>query len=340
MTNRRKIIIEKTIEAKPGSSFVLGSGFSILPPTREDGVPLIVCYKQEEIKKRGRKPIDKNAGIELSEEEKIIQEWAEKEKNERREWLFKWQIRPGSFTLSKDYGWVETNHPEEIYFETETSLSLQKMFSAFLAKKDIIAKYKKNKRSYLLYSDPGMGKSALIRRFCKKAMESQGTAILQTTGDTDFSFLMHVFSQEYAPEVERIVLVIEDFGKKDNYSSGNVYNPACLNFLDGNQALFRVPTLILTTTNFLKELGPQLTGRPGRFNKIIKVDPPSDQEVFALVEYVSGIALSDEQKTAFAGKGFTPDYCVEAILRSEFEDVSLIEAVKQIRREQGLAQHG
>jgi hypothetical protein len=51
-----KIVIEKTIEAKPGSSFVLGSGFTILPPTSKDGVPLIVSYKNEPIKKEDAKP--------------------------------------------------------------------------------------------------------------------------------------------------------------------------------------------------------------------------------------------------------------------------------------------
>jgi SpoVK/Ycf46/Vps4 family AAA+-type ATPase len=92
--------------------------------------------------------------------------------------------------------------------------------------------------------------------------------------------------------------------------------------------------LIITTTNFLTMLGPQLTSRPGRFNRIIKVDPPTDEEVFELVEYVSGIPLQDGQKECFRGQGFTPDYCIEAILRSEFEDVSLQEAVHEIKREQ------
>jgi predicted ATP-dependent protease len=79
------------------------------------------------------------------------------------------------FEFHKEYGWVALKSQEEIYFETETSKNLQKTFNLFLQKKDIILKFKKNKRSYLLHSDPGMGKSALIRNFCKKAMKQKST---------------------------------------------------------------------------------------------------------------------------------------------------------------------
>lgn len=327
----RKIVIEKTVEAKPGASFVLGSGFTILPPLSKDGVPLIVSYKNEPVKKRGRK---KAESVEEETNDPDLAALLEREKQERLEWTHKYQIRPGSFQLSKDHGWIPHPFQDEIYYETQTSKELHNIFSMFLTKTDIIKKYKKNKRAYLLHSDPGMGKSALIRNFCKKALSEKGTAVLCTDGDMDFGFLTYLFSQEYASDVEKIILVIEDFGRRDYTSGSNIYNSSCLNFLDGTQSLFRVPTLIITTTNFLKQLGAQLTSRPGRFNRIIKVERPTDDEVFDLVEYFSQVKLNESQKNALRGQEFTPDYCIEAILRSEFENITLENAVAEIKREQ------
>ena len=142
-----------------------------------------------------------------------------------------------------------------------------------------------------------------------------------------------MFLQEYAEDVKRIVLIIEDFGKRDYTNNSSIYNPSCLNFLDGVAGLFRVPTLILCTTNFIQYLGPQLTNRPGRFNRIIQVQPPSDQEVFELVEGMANIKLTDQQKEAFAGKGMTPDHAIEALLRHEIEEISLEQAADEVIKE-------
>jgi SpoVK/Ycf46/Vps4 family AAA+-type ATPase len=156
-------------------------------------------------------------------------------------------------------------------------------------------------------------------------------------GDVNFNNLSNIFIRPYAENVQRIILVIEDFGKKDAAVQGTMYNPSCLNFLDGTAGLFRVPTMILCTTNFAKDLGPQLTNRPGRFNKIIQVLPPSDEEIFDLVEGIGNIKLSEEQKQAFRGRNMTPDHVIEAIIRHELEDITLEQSVNEVLGErQGL----
>jgi len=273
----------------------------------------------------------------LDPEEENLKEIEKTEKNEElkeaREFRKKWQIKPGQWLLHNEKGLLALQQEEELYFETRTSKKLLQILRSFFKNHHKMLKYKRLKRSYLLHSPPGMGKSALLRYFSREALKVEGTSIVKVSGDLDFNILQHIFLMEYHKDTKFIILIIEDFGKKDWSQNQHLYNPSCLNFLDGNVQLFRVPTLILTTTNFAKELGYQLTNRPGRFSQIIRVLPPTDEEVFELAESYLQRPLDQSEKTAFAGKPFSPDYCLEAIVRAELEEVSIAVAVDEILKE-------
>lgn len=264
----------------------------------------------------------------------FLKEQAKKKMQEEHEFKEKFQIRSGIHFFDYTDGLRPIPLKDEKFYETETSRYMTSLFRNFFEKsKKISDKFGKNKRAYLLHSDPGMGKSALIRNFCREALKTKGTGIIQVGGEVEFQRLTNIFLQPYAEDVERIVLIIEDFGRRDYANNTSIYNPSCLNFLDGVAGLFRVPTLIICTTNFIEHLGPQLTNRPGRFNKIIKVVPPKDEEVFALIEEVSGIILNDEQKAAFSGKEMTPDHIIEALIRHEIEEIALEDSAKEVLQE-------
>ena len=267
--------------------------------------------------------------------DEFLKEQEKKKREQQYEFEQKFQIRCGVNFFDSETGLRPIPlADDEKFFPTSTSQFMLKLFDNFFQKSDLIGdKFKRNKRAYLLHSDPGMGKSAMIRHFCRKYLKHEGTAIVQVGGEVDFQKLTTIFLQGYAEDVKRIVLIIEDFGRRDYANNTSIYNPSCLNFLDGVAGLFRVPTLILCTTNFIDHLGPQLTNRPGRFNRIIRVQPPSDDEVFELVEGVAGIKLTDDQKTAFAGKGMTPDHAIEALLRHEIEELELAKAAEEVMKE-------
>lgn len=252
------------------------------------------------------------------------------DETETDEFAEKWQLRPGSYWLHTGEGLQAKQFAPEIYFETETSKKVLNIFDSFIKNVNVSKRYKRLKRSYLIHSQPGCGKSALVRHFCRKISETPGLCVVQADGSVDFTVLTHMFNAEYHKDLKMIVLVIEDMGLKDHARNLSLYNSSCLNFLDGAASLFRVPTMIFATTNHAKELGPQFTNRPGRFNRIIKADLPSDEEVFALVEGYTGERLTSSEKEAFAGKGLTPDHCIEAILRSKIEGMSMPEAVTEI----------
>lgn len=297
-------------------------------------------YKEKLSEKIEKEIKDNNSEEESSAEQikqekikKLEEEHLEEELKEEFEFRQKWQLKPGFWYLNPDKGLVSSQIEDELYFETRTSKKLLNILRTFLKNHSKMTKYKKMKRAYLLHSDPGMGKSALIRYFCREALKSEGTCVLRLSGELDFKKLHHIFIMDYHPNTKHIILVIEDFGKKDYSYNQNFYNPSCLNFLDGDTQLFRVPTLILTTTNFAKELGSHLTNRPGRFNQIIKVLPPTDEEVYELAEYYLDRPLQQEEKQALAGKQLTPDHCLEAIIRSEIEETSIAAAVEEMIKE-------
>jgi SpoVK/Ycf46/Vps4 family AAA+-type ATPase len=267
-----------------------------------------------------------------------LEEFLKEQEKKKRESIYdfeqKFQLRAGVWFFDQQEGLKEIPESKEKFYETETSVKLKKMFINFFEKSNLVSdKFNKKKRAYLLHSEPGMGKSAMIRHFYRGILKQEGVCVLQVNGDVDFQQLINIFLANYKEDVKKIVLVIEDFGKRDYGNNMSIWNPSCLNFLDGMQGLFRVPTLIICTTNFLEHLGAQLTNRPGRFNKIIKVLPPNDEEVFDLVKAINGIELTDSQKEAFRGKQMTPDHVIEAILRHEIEEIPIDEAAYEVMKE-------
>lgn len=316
-----KLKILTNTEVKEGMELpVSGTNFSI-----QDG--RIVTYSIDYGKLKEE--------IEVPDElEEFLKEQQKRKREEELEFNERFQIRCGVNFFDTEKGMRPISLEDEKFFPTATSEFMFTLFDNFFSKSDMLAKkFKRNKRAYLLHSDPGMGKSAMIRHFCRKYLKYEGTAIIQVNGDVDFQKLTTIFLGSYEEDVKRIVLIIEDFGRRDYANNTSIYNPSCLNFLDGVTGLFRVPTLILCTTNFIEHLGPQLTNRPGRFNRIICVQPPSDEEVFELVEGMAEIKLTEEQKEAFAGRNMTPDYAIEALLRHEIEEIGLEQAAEEVVRE-------
>ena len=250
-----------------------------------------------------------------------------------KEFLNKWQITPGQWAIHSDHGRTELEDTEEMYFETESSKELEKNFQVFWDKQDILKKYKKTKRAYLLHSRPGTGKSALIRNFCRKNKDKDGLSVITVPGDTDYERLTWMFAMPYNKDVKSVVLVIEDLGSSEQLMNNFTHQPAFLNFLDGVNGLFKVPTLVVITTNFPDQLPEQIMDRPGRINKKIEVAMPSDDEVCKLVENIMDRKLTDAEKEAFIGQGLTPDHCVEAVVRSELESIPLSDSVRNIRQE-------
>jgi len=221
---------------------------------------------------------------------------------------------------------------DETYIETDVSRSLTKHFETFFSKLDVYEKYKlKATRKILLGSEQGMGKSACIRAFCRKVKGRDRMCILKIdSADVSWEVMTQMFMKAKPDAVKQIILIIEDIGGTALDERRHRVEPDLLNFLSGNADVFKVPTLVIGTTNFINELGAVLTDRPDRFDVVKQLESLSDSDTRVIVESLIGRSLQTLEEKALIGKSFTPAYCVEAIIRAELHDITIEEAVDEL----------
>jgi AAA+ superfamily predicted ATPase len=194
-------------------------------------------------------------------------------------------------------------------------------------------------RKILLYSDPGMGKTATITSYCQHAIkEDPGTVVLiWPTSQIDSSDVLNFMSKysEYTSECTRTILIIEDIGggeREGNHGSRAV-DSSMLDLLDGLQITFKLPTLIIATTNYPQNLLSALADRPGRFDLLLKLAPPSYKEQVALMEFIAKRSLTDEEKESLnvkEAKKFSVAHLKEIVIRSRLHKRTIGEVVKEI----------
>jgi ATP-dependent 26S proteasome regulatory subunit len=106
-----------------------------------------------------------------------------------------------------------------------------------------------------------------------------------------------------------------------------------LNLLDGVDVTFKLPTFIVATTNFPENLLESLADRPGRFDLMIELNPPSVAEKIALLEFIAKREASAEEKDALAGKGtenFSIAHIKEIVVRSRLHDKTIPVVIKEL----------
>jgi SpoVK/Ycf46/Vps4 family AAA+-type ATPase len=246
--------------------------------------------------------------------------------------LSKYEIIPGAFRVTPQHGLQKLDLLDEVYFETSTTKFLMKRFNAFCNKQHKYEEWGRiKKRSFLLGSIPGVGKSALIRYFCRSIMTRSDVCIMKVeSDDVSWETMTKMFIRARPTEVKLIVLVVEDIGGTYLQERSTNVGSDLLNFLDGNTDCFKIPTLIIGTTNYLNILGPILNDRPGRCDFVMQVEPPSDDEITTIVENFIKRPMVASEKKALYGKFFTPAHCIEAIVRSELDDIDIEEAAKEL----------
>jgi len=130
-----------------------------------------------------------------------------------------------------------------------------------------------HRRGYLLYGPPGSGKTCLVHQISKQII-SKGDIIFDCKNPRLLTKALENFREV---ELKRPIVcifedldsIIRDYGDDD-----------LLKMLDGENLIDRV--LNIATTNYPELLDRRLVGRPRRFDRVIKIDMPSQtqREVF------------------------------------------------------------
>lgn len=245
-------------------------------------------------------------------------------------------IKPGFYTLAEDASGIKTSSIEfrkrDLLEDITSTKHIMDEARVFFKKLDVYDRLNRpKKRGVLLYSAPGYGKSSAIEKFCVDfAIEDSGTVVLVwPTSEIEADSIVHFFTHraEYTKECSRVILIIEDIGGREpgDYRGSQGVNSGLLNLLDGIGVTFKLPTFIVATTNHPESLLQSLADRPGRFDRLIKLEPPTHAERIRLLSFISKRELTDEEKDAIGKKG-TDDFSVahleEIAVRSLLHDKS------------------
>lgn len=256
----------------------------------------------------------------------------------------KQQIKPGFYTFCESVNGISTAkidfRKRDLLEDITSTKSILQEARLFFSKLHIYDKLNRpKKRGVLLYSAPGYGKSSSIEKFCVDfSNEDSGTVVLvwptsQIEADSIVHFLSH--NAVYAAECTRVILIIEDIGGSepgDDRSSRGVTS-GLLNLLDGIGVTFKLPTFIVATTNHPESLLQALADRPGRFDRLIKLAPPTHEEKIRLLTFISKRELTDEEKNCIGKKGteeFSVAHLEEIAIRSMLHDKTYLEVIQEM----------
>lgn len=148
---------------------------------------------------------------------------------------------------------------DEIIKEVEDFWTLKKSFTKFGFL---------HKRGILLYGPPGGGKTCVVALIIKDMVESGGIVLVHRLPGN----LAYMLPQLRSVEPNRpIVVVLEDIDAIiDDGGESKL-----LNLLDGENQVNNV--VFLATTNYPERLDARIVNRPSRFDRVVKIDMPSEE---------------------------------------------------------------
>jgi DNA polymerase III delta prime subunit len=165
-----------------------------------------------------------------------------------------------------------------------------------------------HKRGYLLYGPPGTGKSSIAQLVARRFIKDDGVVIL-AEACSDLPMAVDFFKMH---EPARNLMVLIEDPDEDDMNSTDV-----LAVLDGTKAVSGLVTVC--TTNHKSKMSPRIANRPGRFDRVVRVDRIPETVQLAFVEQLqsrsqSGPRVAAELVQALAGLPLSLAHLKEAFL--------------------------
>jgi len=254
------------------------------------------------------------------------------------------QVEPGVFAFVETNAGLRLNQMElkkrDLLMDLVNTEKIVNEAKKFFSRLHIYDKHKRPKRrGVLLYSPPGMGKSAAIEQVSQDLIkEDPGTVIINwSTSEIEPDSVHRFFSQvsEYDEKVTRVVLIMEDIGggSRPGSHGPSAIPSGLLNLLDGIGDVFKKPTFIVSTTNHPENLLAELGNRPGRFHIKIKLEAPNEKDRIRLLEFISHREITDDEKKAITCKGteeFSIAHIEEVVIRADLDDKTYQQVVDEL----------
>ena len=195
------------------------------------------------------------------------------------------------------------------------------------------------KRAMLLYGPAGTGKTSNITKVCKKYIQDNKTAVVTWATDRFEPYDVKEFIKSFKYEgVEKLIFIAEDLGGVEMEEVRMKSDPSLLSLLDNQEKTFKIPVLILATTNHPEMFLANLANRPNRFDDKIKVGFPNGESRKKLLSFFAKDHLTiseDVFKTISSDqcKEFSPAHMRELVIRSLIYDKTLDVVTKEMIEE-------
>lgn len=193
------------------------------------------------------------------------------------------------------------------------------------------------KRGILLYGPAGSGKTTALNKVCEQYAADGKTAIVVWTTDKYEAYEVKDFIKSFVYEgVEKFILVVEDIGGVEVDQVRMKSDPSLLSLLDNQEKTFKIPTLIMATTNFPEIFLGNLTNRPNRFDDKIEVGFPDAKYRSALLKFFSKIEVTKQDLEHIESRKcaeFTPAHIREVVIRSAIYDQTISDTIVQMCNE-------
>jgi ATP-dependent 26S proteasome regulatory subunit len=198
------------------------------------------------------------------------------------------------------------------------------------------------KRTILLYGPAGTGKSTVINKVIRNYTDSETAVLVWGTDKLEAHLIKDFFKSFDYQGVKKVILVVEDIGGVEMEETRMRSDPSLLSLLDNQEKAFKIPTLILATTNHPEMFLGNLTNRPNRIDDKIEVGyPPAEARVELLAFFMGKTVaeLEESVKKAFLDKAcanFSPAHIREVLIRSMIYDKNMVDVIKEMNDEVAL----
>ena len=253
-------------------------------------------------------------------------------------------VRPGIFKVNKTMAGLElvpaSFVQDDLLEDLVSTAKIEKCVDRFFKN---ISLYKEEfgveipMRNMLVFGVPGTGKTSQINKVAMKYVQDKKTLVLiWDTADFEASSMKNFIAGFKYEGIEKFILVAEDIGGSENAGLLARSDSALLSLLDNRQKTFTIPSMIISTTNYITNLEGNIANRSGRFDDKIEVEYPNSEARKKLLKFFSKTYCTDEALTLIGSdkcKEFPPSSIKEIYIRSRLSEDSLVTVITEMVEE-------